>query len=70
MDDAPAFVPQSQSEYAFPSTAGDSDDADQAAARNQQIQAAFDTQRMQHNFIQGLGKEIAQVRQRQAQKAS
>ncbi len=70
----PAFMPSSQSEYAFPPNGSDQDEADQSAQRNQQIQAAFDAQRFQRGFLQGLGKtlssqsaQIAQLRARQAQ---
>ena len=76
MDGAvPAFVPQSQSEYAFGAPQpGEDDEAAQVASRNQQIQAAFDSQRFQSNLAQNLSKvvssqnqQIAQLRQQQAQ---
>jgi len=57
-DDAPAFVPQSQSEYAFPVSA-DTDDVAQAQQRNEQIQAAFDQQRFQRNVLQSLARSIS-----------
>lgn len=67
MPDAVAF-PGSQSEYAFPAGQGEGpDEVEQAQQRNQQIQAAFDAQRFQRGFMQALGKNIAQLQQRQAQ---
>lgn len=74
MADAPAFMPDSQYAFAQP---GEEDEAAQSAARNQQIQAAFDSQRFQHNLSQNLSKvisaqntQIAQLRRVQAQKGS
>jgi hypothetical protein len=72
MPDAPAFMPDSQSEYAFPP--GEQDEASQSDQRNQQIQAAFDSQRFQRGFLQNVGKtlaeqssQIARLRQSQSQ---
>jgi hypothetical protein len=69
-----AFIPQSQSEYAFPAGQGDQDEAAQAGERDQQIQSAFDSQRFQRGMAQNLSKalstqaaQIAELRQRQAQ---
>ena len=70
-----AFVPQSQSEYAFPADQGNGqDDVAQSDQRNQQIQQSFDTMRFQRGLAQNLSKalssqasEISQLRQRQAQ---
>ena len=59
-DDQPAFMSDSQSEYAFPSSAqGDQDDVAQSDQRNQQIQSAFDQQRFQRNMIQSLARSIS-----------
>jgi len=63
-----AFIPQSQSEYAFPPS--EQDEASQSEQRNQQIQAAFDSQRFQRGYLQSIGKRIAQVAARQAQQKS
>lgn len=67
MDDA-AFP---TTDFAFPQPGEQDNEAEQ---RNQQIQAAFDQQRMQRGMAQNLSKalsgqaaEIAQLRQRQAQ---
>lgn len=75
MPDQPAFMPEGQSEYAFPPNQGDQDEAVQSDQRNQQIQAAFDSQRFQRGYLQSVGKslasqsaEIAQLRAREAQK--
>jgi len=70
MADQPAFVPQSQSEYAFPAGQGDQDEAAESEQRNQQIQAAFDSQRFQRSYMQSVGKEIAQLASRQSQQKS
>jgi hypothetical protein len=60
MADATAFMPESQTEYAFPpGQSSDQDEADQTAARNQQIQAAFDAQRFQRNVIQNVAKTLS-----------
>jgi hypothetical protein len=76
MANVAAFMPpDGQSEYAFPASQGtDDNDPDQAAQRNQQIQAAFDAQRFQRGFIQNIAKsignesaQIARLRQQQAQ---
>lgn len=74
MTDPPAFMPEGQSNYAFP--AGQ-DEAAQSEQRNQQIQAAFDTQRFQRGMAQNLSKalstqaaQIAELRQHQAQQKS
>lgn len=67
MSDAPAFLPQSQSEYAFPSGQGEQDEAAQSAQRNEQIQAAFDSQRFQRGAMQNIGKAIERIQERQAQ---
>lgn len=76
MPDQPAFMPEGQSEYAFPA-GQDQDEAAQSEQRNQSIQAAFDSQRFQRAQSQNLSKalssqsaEIAQLRQRQAQQKS
>lgn len=66
-DTAPAFIPEGQSEYAFPSGQGEQDEAAASEQRNQQIQSAFDQQRFQRSYMQGLGKEVAQLARRQAQ---
>jgi hypothetical protein len=67
MTDTLAFAPSdSQSEYAFPP--GEADDVAQSEQRNQSIQQSFDSQRMQRGFIQNIGKQIAQIRQHEAQK--
>ncbi len=75
MPDQPAFMPEGQSEYAFPP--GDQDEATQSEQRNQQIQAAFDSQRFQRGMVQNVSRalssqaaQIAQLRQREAQQKS
>jgi hypothetical protein len=60
MPDAPAFMPEGQSEYAFPAGQGDQDEASQSEQRNQSIQAAFDSQRFQRGFLQNVGKSLAE----------
>jgi len=65
MADTPAFMPPSQSEYAFPADQGQADDADAAEQRAQQIQAAFDQQRFQRAFVASLAKQIGQLQARQ-----
>ena len=76
MADQPAFLPEGQSEYAFPASQGDQDEAAQSEQRNQSIQSAFDSQRFQRGMAQNLSKalssqaaQIAQLRQREAQKS-
>jgi hypothetical protein len=63
--DQPAFVPDTQSEYAFSAPQAGEDDSDQVQQRNQQIQAAFDTQRMQRTYIQNIVKSISRLQQKQ-----
>lgn len=58
MPDAAAFP---SDEFAFPQSADD--DADQAEQRNQQIQEAFNQNRLQRGFIQGVAKQIARLEQ-------
>jgi hypothetical protein len=77
MPDQPAFMPEGQSEYAFPAGQGDQDEAAQSDQRNQSIQAAFDSQRFQRGMAQNLSKalssqasQIAQLRAREAQPKS
>jgi hypothetical protein len=60
MPDAPAFMPEGQSEYAFPADQGDQDEASQSEQRNQSIQAAFDAQRFQRGYLQSVGKSLAE----------
>jgi hypothetical protein len=78
MADAFAFAPpEGQTEYAFPAGApGEQDEAAQSEQRNQQIQASFDSQRMQRGMAQNLSKalssqasQIAQLRRAQQQKS-
>jgi hypothetical protein len=52
-----AFIPQSQSEYAF--APGEQDEAAQSEQRNQSIQAAFDAQRFQRGMAQNLSKALS-----------
>ena len=59
MPDSMAFIPQSQSEYAFPASAGGDDEAAQAGERDQQIQSAFDSQRFQRGMAQNLSKALS-----------
>ena len=75
MPDQPAFMPEGQTEYAF--QPGDQDEAAQSEQRNQQIQAAFDSQRFQRGMVQNVSRalssqaaQIAQLRQREAQQKS
>lgn len=79
MPDAVAFMPpEGQTEYAFPGGApGEQDEAAASEQRTQQIQAAFDSQRMQRAMAQNLSKalsnqaaEIADLRRHQAQQKS
>ena len=65
-----AFMPQGQSEYAFPP--GEQDEVGQSEQRNQSIQTAFDNQRFQRGMAQSLSKalssqaaQIAQLHQHQ-----
>ena len=57
-DTAPAFMPEGQSDYAFPA-GQDQDEAAQSEQRNQQIQTAFDSQRFQRGYLQNVGKTLA-----------
>ena len=59
MADAPAFLPQGQSPYAFPADQGVPDEVDQQTQQHQQIQAAFDTQRQQRAFVQAVAQSAA-----------
>jgi len=59
MSDAPAFLPQGQSPYAFPADQGVTDEADQQAQQHHQIQAAFDQQRYQRAYVQDVAKSAS-----------
>ena len=61
MPDAGAFMPpEGQTEYAFPNGApGEQDEAASSEQRNQQIQAAFDSQRFQRGMAQNLSKALS-----------
>lgn len=65
-DAVPAFMPQSQTEYAF-AQPGEEDEAASEASRNQQIQAAFDSQRFQHTLAQNVSKVLSSQQQQIAQ---
>ena len=59
MADAPAFLPQGQSPYAFPADQGAPDEVDQQTQQNRQIQAAFDQQRQQRAYVQNVAQQAS-----------